>query len=298
MGRTVKLIVNGDDFGRAPSVNDAIVQAHCAGVLTSASLMVTGRAWREAVELARQMPSLAVGLHVVVAGGGSVLGPGRLPHLVDGRGDFRGSPLAIGLRYAFSRTARAELAQELAAQFERFAQTGLVLSHVDGHLHMHMHPEVFERLLDLAEQYGAYGLRLPRDQLWLAVRYDARRLLVKATWAGVFGLLSRRAQWRLTRRAGQTDPIRGAGSRRRLFVVDRVYGLMQTGRMETGYVVQLLDRSPAATAELYCHPATVALGEALGPNPRDLATLLDPATRIALERGGHQLTTYAELAEG
>jgi hypothetical protein len=93
-------------------------------------------------------------------------------------------------------------------------------------------------------------------------------------------------------------PTESGPPRRPLVVVERVYGLMQTGRVECGYVLRMLARSQAATAELYCHPATLELGERLGPNPGDLAMLLDPAVPAALERGGHQLTTYAALAEG
>src|SRR5206468_4073876 len=61
------LVVSGDDFGAAPEVNAAIVRAHRDGILTSASLMVTGDAVEEAVALARAHPRLAVGLHLVLA---------------------------------------------------------------------------------------------------------------------------------------------------------------------------------------------------------------------------------------
>ena len=79
----VQIIMNADDFGASAAVNAAIIQAHRQGVLTSASLMVTGPAAAKAVALARQAPDLAVGLHLVVACGKSALPPDRIPHLVD-----------------------------------------------------------------------------------------------------------------------------------------------------------------------------------------------------------------------
>ncbi len=57
------LIVNADDFGASAGVNRGIVECHVRGVVTSTSLMVTGRAAREAAALSLDHPALAVGLH-------------------------------------------------------------------------------------------------------------------------------------------------------------------------------------------------------------------------------------------
>jgi hopanoid biosynthesis associated protein HpnK len=277
------IILNADDFGHSASVNAAVMRAHREGLLTSASLMVAGEAVEEAVALARETPTLAVGLHVVVAGGQAALPRRDISHVVDGRGCFPNDPLRLGLRYFLSGTAQQELSRELTAQFDRFAATGLPLTHVDSHLHMHMHPTVFNLLLPLAEQYGAKGLRLPRDDLWLSLCYDRRRAGTKAAWATVFGLLSR---WCLGR-------LRDC----HLAVTQRVYGLMQSGQMQEAYVVKLLRCLKVPTAELYFHPATVAGGEDLGPNPGDLATLLSPTVRQVIQERGMRLATYPTLKE-
>ena len=63
------LILTADDFGAAPEVNAAVEMAHRQGVLTAASLMVTGAAAEGAVACARRNPSLAVGLHLVLVEG-------------------------------------------------------------------------------------------------------------------------------------------------------------------------------------------------------------------------------------
>ena len=63
------LIVTADDFGAALAVNEAVEIAHTQGILTAASLMVGGEAADDAVERARRLPGLGVGLHVVLADG-------------------------------------------------------------------------------------------------------------------------------------------------------------------------------------------------------------------------------------
>ncbi len=276
------MIFNADDFGRSPAINAAIIRAHREGVLTSASLMVTGDAFAEAVALARATPTLAVGLHLVVSGGRAALSPQQVPHLVDAGGRFAEDPLRAGLRYAFLRAARRELAREIAAQFERFAATGLPLAHVDGHHHLHVHPVIFNLLLPLAQRYGARGVRVPRDDLWLALRYDRRDAATKIAWGLALALVCR---W-CARRARSN----------RLAVVDRVYGVMQSGQMREDYVVRALRELTAPTAELYFHPSLEASGEALGPNPDDLAALLSPAIREVIIERKLRPASYATLA--
>jgi chitin disaccharide deacetylase len=57
------LTFNADDFGASTGINRGIVECHTRGVVTSASLMVEGRAVHEAVAISRDCPALSVGLH-------------------------------------------------------------------------------------------------------------------------------------------------------------------------------------------------------------------------------------------
>src|SRR5215211_6942485 len=123
-----RLIVNADDFGISEEVNEAVIRAYKEGVLTSASLMVTGAAFESAVRLAKENPGLAVGIHLVTVMGRSVLPHKEVPSLVDESGDFSSKAAAAGLKYFFSPRARRELRKEVAAQFEKFHSTGLRLS--------------------------------------------------------------------------------------------------------------------------------------------------------------------------
>ena len=277
----MQIILNADDFGRSPHINAAVIQAHRQGVLTSTSLMVMEDAVGEAVSLARETPSLAVGLHTVMACGKALLPRCQIPHIVDRNGRFPDNAFWVGLNYLFSQTAREELTCELKAQFDRFIATGLPLSHVDSHVHMHVHPIVFDLLLSLAEQYGAQGFRLPRDDFRLAIGYSHHRAMTKAVWALVFGCLNRRGVGRLRKS--------------RLVFTHRVFGLMQTGQMQEAYVVEMLHRLTLPSAEFYFHPSMIFEGETLGPNPGDLATLLSPAVKRVIEERGLRLATYPTL---
>src|SRR5688572_26883014 len=146
MDQDRSLIVTGDDFGMSPQVNAGILRAHRNGILTGASLMVTGTAWREAVELARAQPTLSVGLHVTLA----------------------------GLRYFFSRRAREQVAEECRAQIERFLSTGLALTHLDGHVNIHMHPVVCDALITLMQEYRIPAMRVTHEDPAISCAFDTR----------------------------------------------------------------------------------------------------------------------------
>jgi len=274
------IIINGDDFGFSSGVNRAIIKAHEQGVLTSTSLMVTGQAFEEAVGLAKAHPHLAVGLHLVLAKGKAVLPPSQIPHLVDEKGNFSNAPSRAGLHYQLNAEARQELRLEIRAQLEKFCETGLRLSHVDGHLHLHSHPVVMSALVELADEFKIEVIRLPSEELRLTLNLDRSDLQSKLLWSFVFGRLRRYGE-RLLKSKG-------------IGFVDRVYGLLQTGRMTETYLVGLIPQIRANLVEIYSHPAIAILGE---PKPDGLAAeefeaLLSDRVRETLVKSDFELTNY------
>ena len=140
------------------------MRAHREGILTTASLMVNEPACDEAVALARENPRLGVGLHLTLLCGRSALPPDKIPGLVNAEGEFEQSTRR---QWVFvisaDRSLHAQLREEIHAQFQRFHATGLTLDHVNGHLHMHMHPTVFRIFMEEAAAFGIRHLRLTRD---------------------------------------------------------------------------------------------------------------------------------------
>jgi hopanoid biosynthesis associated protein HpnK len=273
------LAVTGDDFGSSAAVNRAIVEAHDRGILTRASLMVAGDAAAEAVALARSRPGLAVGLHLVVVDGPAALPSREIPSLVDSSGRFRGGPVSAGLRYQFSLAARRELFREIRAQLERFRDTGLPLSHVDGHHHMHLHPIVLRRLVALAPEFGIPAIRLPSEELGIALALGGGGVAGKIFWSAIFRPLRRYGERRLAEA--------GVG------FSERVYGLLATGRITEEYLLGLIPRIRADRVELYCHPALALPGEAGDGRPesgqRECAALVSGRVRESLARNGFVL---------
>jgi hopanoid biosynthesis associated protein HpnK len=232
-----RLIINADDFGRSDSINAAVIRAHREGVLTTASLMPNETASAEAVALAKENPRLGIGLHLTLLCGHSALPADRIPQLVNGSREFPNDPVAAGCRYFFRGSLRPHIAAELAAQFEKVHATGLPLDHVNGHLHLHLHPVVFSILMQNADAWGIRRMRLVRDPFWLNTRLSSGRWFYRASYALVYSLLSGRAVGRLP--SSQITHTRF------------VFGLLQNGQVDERYLMQLLERLPAGDSELY-----------------------------------------------
>jgi chitin disaccharide deacetylase len=279
-----RLIINGDDFGSSREVNEAIILAHRRGILTSASLMVSGEAFEHAVALAKENPGLAVGLHVTCADGRAVLCPSKIPHVVGKNGTFPSDPTLAGLRYFFCRRARQELFGEIEAQFEKFSGSGLSFSHVDSHCHMHVHPVVLDAIVQSAERYGIKALRVPADSFFSALPFLQSPIFAAGN-AIIFKLLTGRMK-RLIRSRGFSFP-------------QRVYGNLLTGSMSLEYVLSVLDGLPPGFSEIYFHPALPSSPSSDDKRQmqrfRELCLLIDPAVRSKIERLRILPFTYFDL---
>jgi hopanoid biosynthesis associated protein HpnK len=232
------LIVTADDFGLHEAVNSAVEQAHRAGVLTAASLMVGAPAAADAVRRALLLPGLRVGLHLVLADGVAVLPPERLPALTDALGRMDGRMVLRGVRYFALPWVRRQLQAEIRAQFAAFAATGLRLDHVNVHKHFHLHPTILSMLLRVGREYGLSAVRLPAEPSWFAAGNGGSSAGLGAALLRPWTLLMKRR----LRRAG-------------VFHNDQVFGIAASGGMDEAALLQIVARLPPGVSEIYLHPA-------------------------------------------
>lgn len=269
-----RLIVNADDFGRSPSINQAIVQAHRHGILTTASLMVNEPAAAEAVAAAKNNPRLGVGLHLSLVAGKSALDRQRIPGLVDEEKKFSNNAVASGFKYFFSAAARKQLEDEIGSQFEKFHATGLALDHVNGHLNMHLHPAVFDLLMRHARRWQVRHFRLTCDPLCLNFQLAGGRFAYRLTHWLIYRLLAARAR-----------PVLG---RHKIACTRMVFGLLQNGRVDENFMNRLLNRLPEGDYELYSHPS-------LDEFKHELEALISPRSAALIDTLGIKLIRYQDL---
>lgn len=166
----MKLIVNADDFGYSKGVNLGIIEAYRNGIVTSTTLMANMPGVEHAVELARQAPSLGVGIHLVLTCGRPV--SPDVPSLVDQDGRFRKGQEQL------EHATAADIERELISQVEKFYATGLEPTHLDSHHHVHAHEMVFPIVKRLAER-----LQLPLRRISMYPEHEELYGSVKTTQA-------------------------------------------------------------------------------------------------------------------
>jgi predicted glycoside hydrolase/deacetylase ChbG (UPF0249 family) len=164
------LIFNADDFGFTPDVNAGIVHCHRKGVLRATTLMANGDAFDDAVQLARETPSLDIGCHFV---------------LIQGRSVVTGEKFPVNWKQFLAAlvSRRLDPYRELRAQMEKIVSAGLRPSHLDTHKHTHVVPVVLSAVIRLAHEFSVPFVRLPFDAGWSAVRLldrHSRRKLTRA----------------------------------------------------------------------------------------------------------------------
>lgn len=232
--------MNADDFGLTSGVNRAICELHLARVLTSATLMAGGAAAGEAIELARSLPTLGVGCHIVLVDGEPLLPPSRIPTLVDPRTGRFFSTLGAFLRRLFAgRIDPDEIEAEAYAQIAFLQRRGLHLSHIDTHKHAHMFRAVLRPVLQAARTAEVGAVRNPFEPLWsVRATPDAPAL--------------RRAQVRILR---SLEPAFRRVVRQEGFATTNgALGVLATGTLNAGAIEALAGNLPPGCWELVAHP--------------------------------------------
>lgn len=169
----LKIIFNADDFGISRGVNAAICEAHNKGILNSASLMVNQEFAAEAVEAAKKMPNLEMGLHLNLTNEIPAARPEDIPLLVDADGKLKNGFVKLLLLSIFRpRKFATEVEKEIRAQVQKYVATGLKMAHIDGHRHVHLIPAVFKILRKIQTEYAVPRVRVMNENLFNTIRQN------------------------------------------------------------------------------------------------------------------------------
>ena len=238
-----RLIVTADDVGLDRGMTAGAIEAHRHGIVTACSIAANGREFDDAVARLRDAPSLEVGVHLT---------------LVEERALTTGAAMPRNyVRFLLSR--RGDVEPELRAQIEKVLATGLRVTHLNGHQHLHLLPRVRRVVSRLADEYGIEYVRVVHD-----VGGRGRRLPM-----AMLNVLS--------------PPGR------------KTIGVAEAGHLTAERVVQLLEHV-SETTELVTHPGIGVSSYAHWKYDWETETraLCDPWVREALRARGIRLTAPSE----
>jgi predicted glycoside hydrolase/deacetylase ChbG (UPF0249 family) len=177
------------------------------------------------------------------------------------------------------------LERELRAQIEKVLRAGIVPSHLDSEKHMHAFPPVFRVVIDLAVEYGIKKVRFIRE-------FGLSRHPSQSVKAVFLSLCCARVSAR----------VRAAG----LVIVDRFYGISNSGRMTAADLRRLIERPEEGSVEIMVHPGLLrpelfALEALTGPyyinrfREGEWRAVTDPSVRALFGDPGRRLISYHGL---
>jgi predicted glycoside hydrolase/deacetylase ChbG (UPF0249 family) len=241
-----RLIVNADDFGLTAGVDRAIVEAHTRGIVTSSTLMANGRAFDDAVHLAKTVPRLSIGCHVVLIDGEPVLDAERLPSITSAHSNglrFRDGLKSFAARALTGRLDPDEIEAEASAQIRKLQGAGIDVSHVDTHKHTHLFPAILRPLLLAARACGVRAIRNP---------FGPRKPLKSSELLARPTLWTRYAEVRIL--SGLASKFHDSVNREDFITPDGTLGIIVTGSLDEKLFRGIAAIIPEGTWEFVCHP--------------------------------------------
>ena len=210
-----------------------ILEAHAAGAVTSASMMVNTPGFMDAVQRVAAFPALSVGVHLNLTVGPPVADPTAVASLLDA-GTGRFLPLGRLLWRVWSGRVRPEhVIRECEAQIDRLRAAGITITHVDSHRHVHAMPGLLEPVVAAVRRAGIRTLRRPIEPIaphLSRIPNTLRKLALAAAWQGD----------RFPPELAGADHFRGLSCR--------------AGALFESDLLATLDELPPGTTELMVHP--------------------------------------------
>ncbi len=267
-------MVNADDLGLHPSIDAGILKAHREGIVTSATVLVTGRSAARGIADAKAQ-RLPLGVHLCLT---TLLppaaDPSRVPSLAPG-GRFRPRYYHVVAAWGLGRINLKEVEIEFRAQIALARRLGAEPDHLDGHQHLHVLPG-FARVVRA----------IARDER-LPVRWPIARPSI--AWLGQPGSALKTAALAVLSQVarGQSAGLPG-------------WGTFEAGALTENRLIAIISKLPPGDHEIGCHPGETADQVPEQPGWKygwedELKAVCSPRVKGLIEKRGIRLTSYGEL---
>lgn len=220
------IFIVADDLGLAKSVNDGVIFLLKAGKINGASLMANGEAFDDAVQNLKNLPSVNIGIHLVLVEEKSLSGIKLLKnHKI------------FFIKYIFCLIKKDEIKKELEAQIQKILRAGINPRFINSHQHLHLLPSIANIVISLAKKYEIPYIRIVNEPFH---GQGGSFRKIQSVFLRFLSFLSKRK-------------IQKAG----LECNDFFVGFIKAGNMDIDdveYAKNLAKKYPNKIIELGCHP--------------------------------------------
>jgi len=260
-----KLIINADDFGLSLSINKGIIDAHRKGAITDISIIADGEAYEHAAKLAKESGIKNIGAHILLSQEKS-----------ESDKYYR-----FPWGYVLDVKKLVEVENKIREQIEKIKNSGLKISHLDSHQHVHMWPGILEKFIRLAKEYKIKFIRFPRETKIPNIS-DIRNLVRTFLLSSLCGL--------------SKNKLINSGIQKS----DYFYGHFYSGRLNKERLLDIFEYIKDGVSELSCHPGYFANESCKkywwhSNCENELKAFTDPDVREALKANHIELVSYSDL---
>jgi len=160
------LIVNADDFGLDNNISIGVEKTIQYGIVKSISFITNASAFEDSVRIIKRYKEVSVGIHLNLTDGKPVSrGPG-IDFLLNEKSAFCGDHLKTIYSVISKPSYLPVIKAEFTAQIENLLDSGLKVSHIDSHGHIHLLPQLFPAVMELAKTFHIPYVRIPKERMF------------------------------------------------------------------------------------------------------------------------------------
>lgn len=273
-----QIIINADDFGMSREVNEGIKKGIKAGTINSVSVMANMPYYNDVISFLKKHPRLAVGLHFNVTEGQSILPPKEVSTILREDNNFYHWHSLVP-KLITKKCSLKQIEQELRAQYNKLAKSGLCITHIDSHHHIHLYPSINELIVQLANEKKVPSLRSRRFNLWGAAYGYQHRLTLKQLFI--------QALYYFNAAFSKKD----SGNGKSFLEVSGIFDANWDANFNDSVLEKILLGIPDGITEIICHPAVMSETgnpEFLRPRQQVLSALLNKSIKEILEKNNIQ----------
>lgn len=284
-----QVIINADDLGADEARNEGILEAILAGTVTSVSILANGHALEDALQRIRSLDpaKISFGIHFNISEGRPLSADLRVLAGPDGCFLKKAATHQLLMRDG-SEALEHDIIRELDIQIETLKGTGLHVTHIDGHQHVHVFPAAIKAVCVAAKKHNIPWVRIPDEPEPLFREDTIADSLIEET--RTFSRVARSARFH----------FKDTG----LKSTDHFRGLYLKGRTSLPLMQRILEELPPGLTEIMVHPGRVSTDNlTAGPfssfstmdREKELHVLLSEEFRLTLSRIGVILIPFPEV---
>lgn len=271
-----QLIINADDFGMSYEVNEGIKRCIDVGILNSVSLMVNMPYFDDAVNYLRSKPEISVGLHFNITEGKPIDQPKKRSTLLREDNNFY-HWVYLTFKLLINNCSIKEIKQALETQYEKLEKTGLTITHIDSHHHIHLYPSIYKLVLNFAHKKKIRSLRSRNFNIWTTIKRLKTKPSIKEiiifTLFFINNLLFR-----------QTN--------KEILEIVGIYDMSWDKNLNKEKFYKSISQLKEGITEIICHPAVLSKDgnpKFLKPRHQTLSILLDKSFKTSLINNNIQI---------